>query len=138
MGSESNPTRALLRAKGVPMAEDRRPRNARLDPSKTDVFVRGPDGKLQPVQGWRTTGPLDFKTWGGYIDWRGVGRDLATIGAGAIAGGGAPGLAAKAGVTGVVGGGATAADAATIGAGLYSLADGLDRAVCDCSRDKRR
>jgi hypothetical protein len=27
MGFESNPTRALLRAKGVPMAEDRRPRS---------------------------------------------------------------------------------------------------------------
>ncbi|WP_374576097.1 hypothetical protein [Phenylobacterium sp.] len=137
MGSETNPTRALLRARGVPMKADRQA-SQRIDPSKTDVFVPGPDGKLQPIPGWRTTGPFDFGTWAKYIDWGGVARDLATIGAGAVAGGGAPGLASKAGVTGVVGEGLTGADAATLGGGMYSLGDAFERSVSGSAQDKGR
>lgn len=54
--------------------------NPRIDPSRTDVFQRGPDGKLHPIPGWRTTGPFDFATWSHNIDWKGVGRDLEAIG----------------------------------------------------------
>ena len=63
-----------------------------IDPSKTDVFQRGPDGKLHPIPGWRTTGPFDFGTWSHNIDWDGVGRDLTNIGIAAttIMGSGAP------------------------------------------------
>jgi hypothetical protein len=57
----------------------------RIDPSQTDVFQRGPDGKLQPIPGWHTTGPFDFDTWSHDINWGGVGRDLSEIANGALA-----------------------------------------------------
>jgi hypothetical protein len=50
-----------------------------IDPSKTDVFRTGPDGKLHPIPGWRTTGPTDFKKWSPRFDWDGVGEDLTDI-----------------------------------------------------------
>lgn len=64
-------------------------RPARIDPSRTEVFRRGPDGKLHPIAGWHTTGPFAFGEWARNVDWRGVGDDLATIGAGAVSGAGA-------------------------------------------------
>jgi hypothetical protein len=54
-------------------------RNPQLDPSRTNVFQPGPDGKLHPIPGWRTTGPFDFETWSHNIDWNGVGKDLGDI-----------------------------------------------------------
>jgi len=57
---------------------------SRPDPSRTDVFQRGPDGKLRPVPGWRTTDPFDFDVWSRNIDWPGVGSDLANIALGAL------------------------------------------------------
>lgn len=58
-------------------------RASRPDPTRTEVFQRGADGKLHPIPGWHTTGPLDFGTWSKNFDWAGVGRDLAEIGLGA-------------------------------------------------------
>jgi hypothetical protein len=57
-----------------------------IDPQRTDVFQRGPDGKLHPIPGWHTTGPFDFGTWAHNINWGGVGRDLGDIAAGAAGG----------------------------------------------------
>jgi len=59
-----------------------------LDPQRTDVFQRGPDGKLHPIPGWRTTGPFDVGQWARNIDWGAVARDLS------IAAAGIPGAAA--------------------------------------------
>lgn len=56
----------------------------RPDPSSTDVFQRGPDGKLHPAPGWRTTGPLDLDVWSHNIDWRGAGSDLTNMALGAL------------------------------------------------------
>jgi hypothetical protein len=71
------------------------PTPQRPDPSRTNVFEPGPDGKLRPVPGWHTTGPFDRRAWSHNIDWGGVGKDLGNIasgaadfiGVGAIAGG---------------------------------------------------
>lgn len=46
-----------------------------IDPARTEVFRRGPDGKLHPVEGWHTTGPLEFGKWAHNINWGGVLRD---------------------------------------------------------------
>jgi hypothetical protein len=51
-----------------------------IDPSTTDVFQRGPDGKLHPIPDWRTTGPFDVGTWAHNIDWGGALSDLGNIG----------------------------------------------------------
>ena len=62
-----------------------------LDPSITDVFEPGEDGKLHPVPGWRTTGPFAVDDWLQRFDWDGVAQDLAGITTGALtflAGGG--------------------------------------------------
>lgn len=67
-------------------------RAGRLNPSRTDVFRRGSDGKLHPIPGWHTTGPYDFGAWAHNIDWRGVGRDHLDIGAAALDGMGVAGL----------------------------------------------
>lgn len=56
----------------------------RPDPSRTEVFQRGPDGKLHPIPGWHTTGPFDFDIWARNIDWGGVGSDLTSIALGAL------------------------------------------------------
>lgn len=69
-----------------------------LDPSRTDVYQTGPDGKLHPVPGWRTTGPFEFADWSKMFDWSGVGGDLADITSGALdfmSGGGLAGEALK-------------------------------------------
>lgn len=69
-----------------------------LDPSRTDVFRPGPDGKLQPVPGWRTTGPFEFGAWSRMFDWGGVAGDLTDITTGALdfmAGGGLAGQVVK-------------------------------------------
>lgn len=82
-----------------------------IDPSRTDVFQRGADGKLHPVPGWRTTGPFDFDTWSHNIDWNGVGRDLGNIGTWAatlLTGGealAAPGALEALGLDGILGSG---------------------------------
>jgi len=55
-----------------------------IDPSRTDVFQTGPDGKLHPVPGWRTTGPFDFGKWAKKFDWGGVAGDLTDITTGAL------------------------------------------------------
>lgn len=55
-----------------------------LDPSRTEVFQRGPDGKLHAVPGWRTTGPFEFDEWSRMFDWGGVAGDLTDITTGAI------------------------------------------------------
>ena len=70
-----------LQAKNDPLAPVARP-----DPRRTDVFRRGPDGKLHPIEGWHTTGPFDFGTWARNIDWGGVVTDLGDIAAGAWGG----------------------------------------------------
>lgn len=44
----------------------------------------GPDGKLHPVPGWRTTGPFDFGKWAKKFDWGGVAGDLTDITTGAL------------------------------------------------------
>jgi len=59
-------------------------RSPQIDPSQTSVFQPGPDGKLHPIPGWRTTGPFDFKTWSHNIDWPGVGHDFHDIGEGVL------------------------------------------------------
>jgi len=96
--------------------------NASIDPGRTGVFVRGPDGKLHPIAGWNTTGPFDAGAWAHNIDWTGVLRDLATIASSSIGGAGLPGLLTGRGVAGVVGGGLTAADKLTLGAGAAAAA----------------
>lgn len=53
-----------------------------VDSQRTEVFRRGPDGKLHPIPGWTTTGPFDFKTWARNVDWPNTARDLAAIAAG--------------------------------------------------------
>lgn len=53
-----------------------------VDPLKTPVFQTGPDGKLHPIAGWRTTGPFDFGKWSHNIHWGGVVKDLTEIGLG--------------------------------------------------------
>lgn len=58
-----------------------------VEPSRTDVFQPGQDGKLHPIPGWHTTGPLDFGQWAHNIDWPGVGWDLATDALGAFGAG---------------------------------------------------
>ena len=57
------------------------PTNPRVgpDPQRTDVFQRGPDGKLHPVEGWHTTGPFDVGTWAGEVDPHGISQDLEHI-----------------------------------------------------------
>lgn len=40
------------------------------------VFITGPDGKLHPIDGYKTTGPMDFRTWSHNINWPGVSEDL--------------------------------------------------------------
>jgi hypothetical protein len=94
-----------------------------IDPSRTDVFRRGPDGKLHPITGWHTTGPFAFGEWAHNIDWGGVLRDVVSIAAGAAAGGGTPGLASRMGALGVTGQGLTAADGLTLGAGAYKVGE---------------
>lgn len=69
-----------------------------LDPSQTEVFRRGPDGKLHAVPGWRTTDPFEFSEWSRMFDWGGVAGDLADITTGALdfmAGGGLTGEIVK-------------------------------------------
>ncbi|MDP3703363.1 MAG: hypothetical protein Q8R78_03150 [Candidatus Omnitrophota bacterium] len=69
-----------------------------IDPSKTEVFQNGPDGRLQPVPGWRTTGPFEFGKWSRMFDWGGVAGDLTDITTGALdfmAGGGLAGQVVK-------------------------------------------
>jgi hypothetical protein len=56
-----------------------------IDPYRTNVFRQGPDGKLHPIEGWRTTGPYDVDIWRRNIDWKGVGDDFVTL-AGRVAG----------------------------------------------------
>lgn len=99
------------------------PARSRPDPRRTEVFRRGADGKLHPVDGWTTTGPFDVERWLDNIDWLGAGRDLARIAAGGLAGLGAPGLASRLGATGVTGAGITAADGLTLGGGVYLSGD---------------
>lgn len=96
---------------------------ARPDPYRTEVFRRGLDGKLHPIEGWTTTGPFEFGRWARNIDWLGFAHDMADLGARALAGGGAPGLASRLGVTGAAGRGLTRSDAATLAAGTYVAAD---------------
>jgi hypothetical protein len=72
-----------LQAKNDPLA------TVRPDPNRTEVFRRGPDGKLHPIDGWHTTGPFDGGVWARNIDWPGVGWDLGRIAAGAWSGMGA-------------------------------------------------
>lgn len=55
-----------------------------IDPSRTNVFQTGPDGKLPPGPGWQTTGPFDFGKWAKKFDWVGVAGDLTDITAGAL------------------------------------------------------
>ena len=66
-----------------------------IDPSRTEVFQPGPDGKLHTIPGWRTTGPFEFDAWARMFDWRGVAGDLADIGAGALDFMGGGGLAGE-------------------------------------------
>lgn len=92
-----------------------------IDPSKTEVFQRGADGKLHPIPGWRTTGPFDFGTWAHNVDWMGVVRDLAKIGLSSVG----PAFAGRAmGATGlgVVGDGASAVK--VVGAATGAAATG--------------
>ncbi len=49
------------------------------DPSRVNVFPQGPDGELNTIPGWRTTGPFDFGAWSHGIDWDGAGHDLSHI-----------------------------------------------------------
>lgn len=55
-----------------------------LDPSRTEVFQRGPDGKLHAIPGWRTTGPFEFGEWSRMFDWGGVAGDLTDITTGVL------------------------------------------------------
>lgn len=66
-----------------------------LDPSRTEVFQRGPDGKLHAVPGWRTTGPFEFGEWSRMFDWGGVAGDLTDITTGALDFMGGGGLAGE-------------------------------------------
>ena len=66
------------------LVEPIQPRSRQLGPSKTPVFQTGPDGKLQPVPGWHTTGPFDFGEWSHNIDWGGVSKDIGSIAGGAL------------------------------------------------------
>ena len=50
-----------------------------VDPDRVNVFRRGADGKLHPIQGWHTTGPFDFGTWAHDVNWGGVLHDLGEI-----------------------------------------------------------
>ena len=94
-----------------------------IDPSRTAVFQKGADGKLHPIPGWTITGPFDFGRWSRNINWPGAIRDLGLIAASSVGGGGLQGLISRRAVTGVVGDGLTAADAATLGAGTYVAGD---------------
>lgn len=67
-----------------------------IDPSRTEVFQPGPDGKLHPIPGWRTTGPLDFAEWSRMFDWDGVRGDLSGITSGALSFLGGGGVATQA------------------------------------------
>lgn len=101
-GPPSNPLSGLAAGPGAPQPQsvEQLPHHAiwmagrqpgDLDPSRTEVFELGIDGKLHPVPGWRTTGPFDVGAWSKMFDWEGVAQDLTGIGAGAIdflAGGG--------------------------------------------------
>lgn len=107
-----------------------------IDPSRTDVFQRGADGKLHPIPGWTTTGPFDIGRWSRNIDWLGVARDLGTIGARSIGGAGLPGLASSRSVAGVAGQGLTAADKLTLGAGSYVAADSAAQSVAPKTKPK--
>jgi hypothetical protein len=71
---------AQLSAKPAMQAVAKANRAPPIDPSTTDVFQRGPDGKLHPIPGWRTTGPFDVGTWAHNIDWAGALSDLGNIG----------------------------------------------------------
>jgi hypothetical protein len=55
-----------------------------LDPSRTEVFQRGPDGKLRAIPGWRTTGPFEFGEWSHMFDWGGVAGDLTDLTTGTV------------------------------------------------------
>ncbi|MDO8799774.1 hypothetical protein [Phenylobacterium sp.] len=107
-----------------------------LDSQRTDVFQPGPDGKLHPVPGWTTTGAFDFGRWTRNINLPGVARDLALIAASSIGGGGLQGLGALRGVTGVTGGGLTAADGVTLGAGTYVVGDRTMESMAPKQRPK--
>lgn len=95
------------------------PAKARPDPYRTEVFKPGADGKLHPVEGWTTTGPFDFPRWAANIDWPRSARSAAGLVADVLASGGTFGRASRASTPGVVGGGATRADGATLGGGVY-------------------
>jgi hypothetical protein len=72
-----------LAERGVDQSDERhRVRTAPIDPNRTPVFQPGPDGKLHPIPGWHTTGPLAFDEWAHDIDWGGVARNLVDIGTG--------------------------------------------------------
>lgn len=120
-------TDRLLRANSAALAAI--PVREAIDPSRTPVFQPDREGKLRPIEGWTTTGPFDFGRWAHNIDWLGIGRDLGGIAAGAVGGGGAPGLISRRAVTGVVGDGLTAMDKATLGAGVYGAGDRTLQAV---------
>jgi hypothetical protein len=104
-------------------------RSAPIDPAVTDVFREGPDGRLHPIPGWRTTGPFDVKTWAHNIDWPGVLRDLNKIASRSIVGAGLPGLGSRRGVMGVSGGGLSGTDRMTLGAGVAATGDATLDAV---------
>lgn len=82
-GTESDqPPPALKPAHHAIWAAGRQPGD--LDPSRTEVFEPGEDGKHYPVPGWRTTGPFAIDDWLQRIDWDGVAQDLAGITTGAL------------------------------------------------------
>ncbi|TAJ70689.1 MAG: hypothetical protein EPO51_16500 [Phenylobacterium sp.] len=98
-----------------------RPERLVVDPSRTDVFRRGPDGKLHPIAGWHTTGPFAFGEWGRNIDWAGTAGDLADIATQSIGAGALATLPSRMGLAGAMGGGLTRADGAGLASGLYQL-----------------
>lgn len=107
-----------------------------IDSSRTNVFREGPDGKLHPIEGWRTTGPWDPEAWSHNIDWKGVVQDLLTIVSRSIVGAGLPGLASKRGIVGAVGDGIAPADKLTLGAGVYVAGDATARDLAPRTKPK--
>ncbi|HXA40281.1 MAG TPA: hypothetical protein VNW53_14880 [Phenylobacterium sp.] len=77
-----NPTKPTFIGASAPATGASSTGSAQPDPSKVDVFQPDPDGKLQPIPGWHTTGPFDFGTWSHNVNWGGVANDLANIGMG--------------------------------------------------------
>lgn len=68
---------------GLRQVANENPAPARpIDPATTDVFPRGPDGRLHPLPGWHTTGPLDVGKWVHNVNWGGVADDFSDIGIG--------------------------------------------------------